>query len=63
MTGFAVPTAVPALPEVNSQGRTLDEAREMVRDAARMAIELRCERGEQIPTTYGVVAELVELGG
>ena len=58
-----VVAAMPALPEVNTQGRSLEEAREMVCDAALMALELRRERGEPIPTTDGVVAEPVELGG
>lgn len=42
---------VPELPEVQTQGRTLDEAHEMVRAAVRQALVLRRERGESAPAT------------
>lgn len=40
---------VPELPEVQTQGQTLDEAREMVRAAIVQALDLRRERGEPVP--------------
>ena len=52
---------VPELPEVNTQGRTLEEAREMVRDAVEFALQLRRKRGEPIPETGWVLAEPVEI--
>lgn len=53
---------VPELPEVQTQGRTLDEARDMVRAAIRQALELRQERGEPIPAGGWAATELVEVG-
>ena len=53
---------VPELPEVQTQGRTLEEAREMVRAAINQAIELRQERDEPIPAEGWAATELVELG-
>jgi predicted RNase H-like HicB family nuclease len=53
---------VPELPEVQTQGRTLEEAREMVRDAIHQALELRRERGESIPPEGWAATELVEVG-
>jgi predicted RNase H-like HicB family nuclease len=53
---------VPELPEVQTQGRTLEEAREMVRAAITHALELRQERGEPIPTKGWAATELVEVG-
>ncbi|MGH2698360.1 MAG: type II toxin-antitoxin system HicB family antitoxin [Actinomycetota bacterium] len=53
---------VPELPEVQTQGHTLDEAREMVRSAIDQAIELRQERGEPIPAEGWAATELVEVG-
>ena len=52
---------VPELPEVQTQGRTLDEAREMVRAAIDQALELRRERGESIPAEGWAATELVEV--
>lgn len=40
---------VPELPEVHTQGETLDQAREMVRDAIELVLAERRERGEEIP--------------
>lgn len=52
---------VPELPEVQTQGRTIEEAREMVRSAIEQALELRRERGEPIPTEGWAATELVEV--
>ncbi len=52
---------VPELPEVQTQGKTIEEAREMVRDAIRQALDLRQERGEPIPAEGWAATELVEL--
>lgn len=43
----------PELAEVQTQGRTLDEAREMVRAAIGQALDLRRERGEPVPARAG----------
>ncbi|MGH2962458.1 MAG: type II toxin-antitoxin system HicB family antitoxin [Solirubrobacterales bacterium] len=51
---------VPELPEVQTQGSTLDEAREMVRAAIDQALDLRRERGEPIPDEGWAATELVE---
>ncbi len=40
---------VPELPEVHTQGKSLEDAREMVRDAIALVLEERRERGEPIP--------------
>ena len=40
---------VPALPEIVTHGRDLDEAREMARDAIRCVLESAHKRGEQLP--------------
>ncbi len=53
---------VPELPEVQTQGRTLEQAREMVRAAIEQALELRREHGEPIPAEGWAVAELVQVG-
>jgi len=55
---------VPELPEVQTQGRTLDEAREMVRAAIGQALDLRRERGEPVPGSVAPVApaDLVSRG-
>lgn len=53
---------VPELPEVQTQGRTLDEAREMVRAAIGQALDLRRERGEPVPGEGWAATELVEVG-
>ena len=45
--GFTV--TVPALPEVVTQGETEEEAIDMVREAIELALEVRIERGEEIP--------------
>lgn len=53
---------VPELPEVQTQGRTLDEAREMVRAAIGQTLDLRRERGELVPGEGWAATELVEAG-
>ncbi|MDX6539502.1 MAG: HicB like antitoxin of bacterial toxin-antitoxin system [Gaiellales bacterium] len=52
---------VPELPEVHTQGESLDQAREMVRDAIEMVLEERRERGEAIPQTGWALVEAVEI--
>ena len=46
--GFVV--AVPALPELGTQGDTYDEAMANAREAIELAIEDRLTRGESIPS-------------
>jgi predicted RNase H-like HicB family nuclease len=52
---------VPELPEVHTQGRDLDEAREMVRDAIELVLEERCARGEPNPEPGWAIVERVEV--
>jgi predicted RNase H-like HicB family nuclease len=52
---------VPELPEVHTQGETLDQAREMVRDAIALVLEERGARGEAIPSTGWALVESVEI--
>lgn len=52
---------VPELPEVQTQGRTMEEAREMVRSAIGQALDLRRDRGEPIPAEGWAAIELVEV--
>jgi predicted RNase H-like HicB family nuclease len=52
---------VPELPEVHTQGKTLDAAREMVRDAIALVLEERRDRGESIPPTGWALVESVEI--
>lgn len=52
---------VPELPEVQTQGRTIEEARESVRSAIAQALELRLARGEPIPAEGWAATELVEV--
>jgi len=40
---------VPALPEVITAGRTLEEAREMAKDAIRCALEGLIQEGQPLP--------------
>jgi predicted RNase H-like HicB family nuclease len=51
--GFNV--LVPAIPEICTYGDTLDEAREMARDAIRCYLESALKTGEPIP---GDIAEI-----
>lgn len=52
---------VPELPEVQTQGQDLDEARSMVRDAVDLVIEERRARGEQIPATGWALVERLDV--
>ena len=52
---------VPELPEVHTQGETLDQARDMVRDAIELVLDERRTRGEEIPTTGWALVESVEI--
>ena len=52
---------VPELPEVHTQGKDLDEAREMVRDAIELVLDWRRGRGEPIPSRPALV-ERIKLG-
>jgi predicted RNase H-like HicB family nuclease len=52
---------VPELPEVQTQGEGLDDARAMVRDAISLVLEERRERGEPIPQTGWALVEAVEI--
>jgi predicted RNase H-like HicB family nuclease len=49
------------LPEVQTQGGSLEQAREMVRDAIELVLEDRRARNEQIPRTGWAVVESVEV--
>jgi len=53
---------VPELPEVQTQGQSLKEARDMVRAAIGQALELRRDRGEPIPAEGWATTELVDVG-
>jgi antitoxin HicB len=57
--GFQV--IVPVLPEIVTYGRTLDEAREMARDAIRCVLESNLKAGEPIPEDRQPVTERVDL--
>ncbi len=54
---------VPALPGVVTQGETLDEAREMAKDAIKGYLESLAKDGEQAPieNTRESVREVVEV--
>jgi predicted RNase H-like HicB family nuclease len=52
---------VPELPEVQTQGGNLDEARAMVRDAIGLVLEERRALGEPIPQTGWALVEPVEI--
>jgi predicted RNase H-like HicB family nuclease len=52
---------VPELPEVHTQGETLDQAREMVKDAIALVLDERRNRGEAIPPTGWALVESVEI--
>jgi predicted RNase H-like HicB family nuclease len=52
---------VPELPEVHTQGQTLDEAREMIRDAIELVLDERRRRDEPIPSTGWALVESVEI--
>ena len=52
---------VPELPEVHTQGESLDQARAMVQDAIALVLEERRVRGEEIPPTGWALVESVEI--
>lgn len=52
---------VPELPEVQTQGENLDDARAMVKDAIALVLEERRQRGEAIPQTGWALVEPVEI--
>ena len=55
--------SVPAIPGAYSQGRTLEEAREMIKDATRLLLEVRREDAEREASAAGkkVVREPLEV--
>jgi antitoxin HicB len=58
--GYSV--LVPAIPEICTFGETLNDAREMARDAIRCYLESALETGEQIPSDItAVTTELVAV--
>ena len=52
---------VPELPEVHTQGESLEQAREMVLDAISLVLDERRARGEPIPETGWALVESVEI--
>lgn len=52
---------VPELPEVHTQGESLEQAREMVRDAIELVLEDRRARNEMIPPAGWAPVESVEV--
>jgi predicted RNase H-like HicB family nuclease len=52
---------VPELPEVQTQGESLDQAREMVREAIALVLAEREARGERIPSKGWALVESVEI--
>jgi predicted RNase H-like HicB family nuclease len=52
---------VPELPEVQTQGEGLDDARAMVRDAIAVVLADRRARGEDIPGLGWALVEPVEI--
>ena len=52
---------VPELPEVQTQGESLEQAREMVREAIMLVLDDRRARGESIPDTGWALVERVEI--
>ncbi|MGH7792511.1 MAG: type II toxin-antitoxin system HicB family antitoxin [Thermodesulfobacteriota bacterium] len=52
---------VPALPGLVTEGDTLDEAREMARDAIRAYLESLIKDGESIPEEEGTMQEKVAV--
>jgi antitoxin HicB len=58
--GFSV--LIPAIPEICTYGDSLEEAREMARDAIRCFLESALETGEPIPSDLkSVTTELVAV--
>ena len=57
--GFAA--YIEEIPGVNSQGETLDEARENLREALEMVLEVRRELAEAAQTGRNVIREAIQL--
>lgn len=54
--------SVPEIPGAHSQGRTLEEAREMIKDAVRLLLEVRREDAErEMAGKQDVVREPLEV--
>ena len=55
--------SVPEIPGAHSQGRTLEEVREMIKDATRLLLEVRREDAEREASAAGkeVVREPLEV--
>jgi len=53
---------VPAIPEICTFGETLEEAREMAKDAIRCYLESAIKLGEPIPKDVKPSEEQVEVG-
>jgi predicted RNase H-like HicB family nuclease len=55
--------SVPEIPGAHSQGRTLEEAREMIQDAVRLLLEVRREDAEREAGESGkeVICETLEV--
>ena len=55
--------SVPEIPGAHSQGRTLEEAREMIKDAVRLLLEVRREDAEREASEAGkeVIRESLEV--
>lgn len=53
--------SVPEIPGAHSQGRTLEEAREMIRDAVRLLLEVRREDAEREAAGKDVIREPLEV--
>jgi len=52
---------VPELPEVHTQGETLDQARQMALDAIQLVLDERSARGDEPPVTGWAIVEPVEI--
>ena len=52
---------VPELPEVQTQGENLEDARTMVTEAITLVLDERRARGEPIPKTGWALVESVEI--
>ena len=59
--GLGVCAHVPELPEVQTQGEDLADARAMVREATAVVLDERRARGESIPPTGWALVEAVEI--
>jgi len=52
--------SVPAMPEICTEGDTLEEAREMAEDASRLVIASNIKRGESIPEDIAIDQEPIK---